>query len=231
MVNKELKLITKIHNSTKRNYLHRMVNSKIKCMLEAKKYEKNYWDGPRKFGYGGYRYIPGRLMPVAKKLIKKFKLNNKSIILDVGCGKGYLLYEIKRILPEIHICGFDRSRYAIKNAHKEIKKDLFVHLAEKKYPFSKKKFDLALSMGCFHNLEINDLKFTLSEIQRVSKGKSFINLGSYSTQKQFWQLRQWTLLGITLLKENEWKHVMKHTKYTGDYDFVNAKNLNLVSKK
>ena len=67
--------------------------------------------------------------------------------------------------------------------------------------------------------------------QRVSKGKSFINLGSYSTQKEFWQLRQWTLLGITLLKENEWKQVMKHTKYTGDYDFVNAKNLNLVSKK
>ena len=97
MVNKELKIITKIHNSTKRNYLERMVNSKVKCMLEAKKYEKNYWDGPRKFGYGGYSYIPGRLRPVAKILIKKFKLNNKSKNLDVGCGKGYLLYEIKRI--------------------------------------------------------------------------------------------------------------------------------------
>ena len=101
MVNKELKIITKIHNSTKRNYLERMVNSKVKCMLEAKKYEKNYWDGPRKFGYGGYSYIPGRLTPVAKKLIKKFKLNNKSKILDFGCGKGYLLYEIKTLKSEL----------------------------------------------------------------------------------------------------------------------------------
>ncbi len=219
MVNKELKLITKIHNSTKRNYLHRMVNSKIKCMLEAKKYEKNYWDGPRKFGYGGYRYIPGRLMPVAKKLIKKFKLNNKSIILDVGCGKGYLLYEIKRILPEIHICGFDRSRYAIKNAHKEIKKDLFVHLAEKKYPFSKKKFDLALSMGCFHNLEINDLKFTLSEIQRVSK-KSYVMVESYRNEKELFNLQCWALTCESFFSKAEWKWIFKQFKFKNYYEFI-----------
>ena len=71
----------------------------------------------------------------------------------------------------------------------------------------------------------------LKEIQRVSKGNSFITLGSYETLKEFWQLRQWTLLGITLLKENEWKQVLKHVKYTGDYEFINAKKLNLISKK
>ena len=92
-MNKELSIIRKIQ-LTKRNYLQRMLNSKVSCMIEAKKYEKNYWDGNRKYGYGGYKYIPGRLEPVAKKLIKKFKLNN-SKILDIGCGKGYLLFEIK----------------------------------------------------------------------------------------------------------------------------------------
>ena len=219
MVNKELKLITKIHNSTKRNYLERMVNSKVKCMLEAKKYEKNYWDGPRKFGYGGYSYIPGRLTPVAKKLIKKFKLNNKSKILDVGCGKGYLLYEIKKILPGIYINGFDRSRYAIKNAHKKIKKNLFIHLAEKKYPFPKKKFDLALSMGCFHNLEINDLKFALSEIQRVSK-KSYVMVESYRNEKELFNLQCWALTCESFFEADEWEWIFSHFGYTGDYEFI-----------
>ena len=127
-MNKELSIIRKIHNSTKRNYLQRMLNSKVSCMIEAKKYEKNYWDGNRKYGYGGYKYIPGRLEPVAKKLIKKFKLNNNSKILDIGCGKGYLLFEIKKILPNIHIAGFDKSKYALKNAHKEIKKSFHIML-------------------------------------------------------------------------------------------------------
>ena len=86
-----------------------------------KKYAYNYWDGNRKFGYGGYKYIPGRWQPVAKKLIKDFKLTNNSRILDIGCGKGYLLYELKLLLPKIKIIGIDISNYAIKNAKKEIK--------------------------------------------------------------------------------------------------------------
>ena len=91
------------HISTKRDYLERMNNSKISCMKEAKKYGKKYWDGNRKFGYGGYKYIPNRWTKVAKRIIKKFKLNNKSKILDVGCGKGFLMYEIKKILPGIYL--------------------------------------------------------------------------------------------------------------------------------
>ena len=84
MTSKEISLMTFNHLKTKRNYLERMINSKVKCMIEAKKYQKNYWDGPRKFGYGGYKYIEGRWTNVAKKLIKKFNLKNKSKILDVG---------------------------------------------------------------------------------------------------------------------------------------------------
>jgi len=90
------------HESAKRNYLERMVNSKIQCMIEAKKYGVNYWDGPRKYGYGGYKYIPNRWTKVAKKIIKEFKLDNYSKILDVGCGKAFLLYEIRKILPNIN---------------------------------------------------------------------------------------------------------------------------------
>ena len=64
---KKKQFITNIHQSTKRNYLERMINKKVFCMKIAKKYGKDYWDGPRKYGYGGFKYIPGRLSPVAKK--------------------------------------------------------------------------------------------------------------------------------------------------------------------
>ena len=116
------------YNEIKKEYFkeinseQRMNNSKVDCMIEAKKYGKNYWDGNRKFGYGGYKYIPGRWDKIAKKIIKKFKLNNNSKILDVGCGNGYLLFEIKKLLPKARIVGFDSSKFAIKNSKKEIKK-------------------------------------------------------------------------------------------------------------
>ncbi len=219
MVNKEIKLISKIHKSTKRNYLERMINSKVQCMLKAKKYGKNYWDGPRKYGYGGYKYIPGRLKPVAQKLIKKFKLSNRSKILDVGCGKGYLLYEIKKILPKILIVGFDISKYAIENSHIKVRNDLFIHRAEDRYPFKKREFDLAISLGCYHNLEINHLIFALGEIQRVSK-KSYVMVESYRNEKELFNLQCWALTCESFFSKREWLWIFKEFKFKGYYEFI-----------
>ena len=114
----EKKFITNLHLSTKRKYLSRMIDSKVDCMKEAKKYGKNYWDGNRRFGYGGYKYIPGRWAPVAKKLIKNYRLKKGSKILDVGCGKGFLLYEMLKITPGLKIYGCDVSSYALKRNFK-----------------------------------------------------------------------------------------------------------------
>src|ERR1700761_4777673 len=101
---RELKnFVTSLHSSTKRNYLARMVDDKVNCMLKAKEYEFDYWDGDRRFGYGGYRFMEGRWKPVAEALIASYSLTNESKILDVGCGKGFLLYEIKNILPDITV--------------------------------------------------------------------------------------------------------------------------------
>ena len=83
----QINLVTSLHLKTKRNYIERMINKKVKCMSVAKKYSNDYWDGNRMYGYGGYKYIPGRWASVAKKLISRYKLNNKSKILDAGCGK------------------------------------------------------------------------------------------------------------------------------------------------
>ena len=121
--------ITTLHQSTSRNYIERMNNDKIECMIEAKKYGENYWDGDRKFGYGGYKYIPGRWKPLAEKLIETYNLKPNSKILDVGCGKGFLLFEIK-IIPEIEVVGIDSSHYGLDNItrHKEF---LFIRNADK----------------------------------------------------------------------------------------------------
>ena len=86
--------VTSLHQSTKRDYVARMIDEKVVCMLKAKEYESEYWDGDRRFGYGGYKFIEGRWQSVAEKLIQNYNLTNDSKILDVGCGKGFLLFEI-----------------------------------------------------------------------------------------------------------------------------------------
>src|SRR3989344_120564 len=131
----QLIIINSLHQSTSRNYLSRMNDHKIECMEIARKYDQNYWDGERRYGYGGYRYLPGRWTSVAQQLITRYNLSSASKILDVGCGKAHLLYEIKSLLPNCVIIGFDASEYAIKNAKEEIKSDLFVHKAEQLYRF------------------------------------------------------------------------------------------------
>ena len=137
-------------------------------MKIAKRYDKNYWDGKRDYGYGGYKYIKNRWTPVAKSLIKKYRLTNNSNILDVGCGKGFLLYEIKKILPKIRITGVDLSRYAIKNSKKEIKKYLNVFDIRNNLPYKKNYFDLAFSINTLHNLELNYLMNSIKQIIKVS---------------------------------------------------------------
>tara|TARA_B100000035_G_C20944982_1_gene529279 strand:- start:345 stop:1013 length:669 start_codon:yes stop_codon:yes gene_type:complete len=219
MPSKEIILMTFNHQKTKRNYLERMNNSKVKCMIEAKKYEKNYWDGPRKFGYGGYKYIEGRWKNVAKKLIKKFNLKSKSKILDVGCGKAFILYEIKKLLPSIDIVGFDISKHGIKNAPKEIRKNLIIQEAQNRYNYKDKEFDLAISTGCFHNLEINELKFALNEIQRVSK-KTYIMVESYRNEKELFNLQCWALTCESFFSKKEWKWIFKEFNYKGFYEFI-----------
>lgn len=216
---KEIKLITKLHKKTKRNYIERMLNEKIKCMKISKKYGKDYWDGDRKYGYGGYKFIPGRWSGVAQNLIRRYKLNNNSKILDVGCGKGYLLYEIKKILPLISIKGFDISKYAIDNAPEVLKKDLFVADIKKRIKFKKNFFDLVISIGCFHNLEIFDLKNSLSEINRVGK-KKFILVESYRNNKELFNLQCWALTCESFFSKNEWIWIFKKFGYNGDFEFI-----------
>ena len=216
---KKLSLLQSNHNKTKRNYLERMQNKKIHCMKIAKYYEKDYWDGDRKYGYGGYKYIPGRLTSVANKIIKKFKLNNNSKILDIGCGKGYLLYEIKKKLPKSQITGIDISRHAIKNCHPLIKDYVFLFDAKKKLPFKKKQFDLAISFGLFHNFSLKELENSIIEFDRVSR-KNYLMVESYKNDTELFNLQCWALTCESFLRPEEWIWLFKKFGYSGFYEFI-----------
>ena len=213
------KIISTLHTSTKRNYVQRMNDQKIKCMKIAKKYEKDYWDGSRRYGYGGYKYMPGRWSSVAKKIIKTYNLKSGSSILDVGCGKGFLLYEIKLLIPEINIYGFDISKHALRNAKYEIKKNLFLHKAQNRFPFKNKKFDLVFSLMTLHNLKIFDLKKALKEIDRVGK-KSYIAVESFRNEGELFNLQCWALTCESFFSPDEWKWIFKNYGYSGDYEFI-----------
>ena len=151
-------------NINKRNQL----KSK-KIQLVSRRFGKEYFDGKREFGYGGYYYNKKFWSNVVKDFKKFYKLNNNSKILDIGCGKGFMIFDFKKILPKAKIVGIDISKHAIKNSHPEIKKNLKVFSAKKKLPFKNNQFDIAISFGLFHNFSIFELEKSIKEFSRVAK--------------------------------------------------------------
>lgn len=207
------------HNKTQRNYIERMNNDKINCMIKSRKFSKEYWDGDRKFGYGGYKYIEGRNNEIINKITKKYKLTDKSKILDVGCGKGFLLHDFRLKFPNSYLKGIDISAHAIKNSSTLIKKNVFRFDARKKLPFKNKEFDLCISAGTLHNFEVNELKNSLKEISRISKN-SIIMVESYRNEKELFNLQCWALTAKSFFSVKEWIWLFKEYNYKGDYDFI-----------
>ena len=214
-----LEIITPLHQATQRDYLTRMQDDKVHCMQVAKQYEKDYWDGDRRFGYGGYKYMAGRWKPVAEELIKFYKLTNQSSVLDIGCGKAYLLYEIKLLLPGLKVTGFDISEHGLAEAKYEIREFLFIHKAQEQYPFEDSEFDLVLSLGCFHNLRVFELQTALSEMERVGK-QGYVMLESYRNEHELFNLQCWALTCESFFDHKEWPWLYQHFGYTGDYEFI-----------
>ncbi|MBM79180.1 MAG: SAM-dependent methyltransferase [Planctomycetaceae bacterium] len=214
-----VQFVTPIHRATKRAYIDRMIDQKVDCMIKAKQYGSDYWDGNRRYGYGGYKYIPGWWEPVAEALINYYGLSNHSRILDVGCGKAYLLHELKQLLPQLEIVGFDISSYALSKAKSSVCDSLFIHYAQDTYPFPDQYFDLVISLGCFHNLRLFELETALKEVERAGKN-GYIMLESYRNEQELFNLQCWALTCESFFDQQEWIWLYKHFGYTGDYEFI-----------
>jgi SAM-dependent methyltransferase len=218
-VGRLLNIVTPLHQATKRDYIGRMMDEKIKCMIKAREYEYDYWDGDRRFGYGGYRYLEGRWKPVAQALIDIYGLKDDAKVLDVGCGKAHLLFEMKRLLPGLQVTGFDTSQHGLADAKEEIKPYLFRYRAQDAYPFGDKHFDLVISLGCLHNLRIFELQTALREVERVGNNK-YVMLEAYRNEAELFNLQCWALTAESLFHTSEWIWLYEHFGYTGDYEFI-----------
>lgn len=213
-----VELVTPYHTRTKRDYLARMVDAKVHCMEVARQYGKHYWDGDRRYGYGGYKY-DGRWKPLAEQLIAQYKLTTHSRILDVGCGKAHLLYELHQLLPDAAVQGFDLSWHGLDDAPSAIRTNLFFGRAQQPYPFADKYFDLVLAMGSLHNLKNWERDIALKEIERVGKQK-YLWVESYRNAQEQFNLQCWALTCWAFLTNEEWLYEFQRNGYTGDYEFV-----------
>jgi len=208
-----------LHKKTKRNYLAR-VNEfpKAKAARVAKQFGYDYWDGARKYGYGGYQY-DGRWRIVAENLVQYYKLMPGDRILDIGCGKAFLLYEFTQVVPGIKIHGVDVSKYAIENAKLEAKINLQLASAAA-LPYADQSFDLVISITTLHNLCCYDLELSLCEIERVGKKHKYVVMESYRTEEEKANLLYWQLTCESFYTPKEWKWWFSRCNYTGDYSLI-----------
>jgi SAM-dependent methyltransferase len=182
----------------------------------ARKFGKEFFDGDRKNGYGGFNYDPKFWSPVVPIFQKHFSLDSKSSVLDVGCAKGFMIYDLSRLIPGITVKGIDISEYAVENALTEVKENVKVADA-KDLPFDDNSFDVVISINTVHNLEINECGKALQEIERVSRGKSFITVDAYRNEEEKERMFAWNLTGRTIMSTQDWIIFFDKVGYTGDY--------------
>lgn len=212
---KEINLLKKYPKS-KRNLDERFNDKSRKIRSIARKFGKDFFDGDRKYGYGGFKYNPRFWREVALDFKKYWKLNKKSSVLDVGCAKGFMLYDLKKVVPGIKVSGIDISRYAVQNSKIEVRRFLKVANA-KKLPFPDKSFDVVVSINTIHNLNKRDCAKSLKEIMRVTKKYAFITVDAYRNNKEKKKMYMWNLTAKTIMSVKKWKLFFKKNNYTKDY--------------
>lgn len=182
----------------------------------ARRFDKEFFDGERKYGYGGFNYNPKYWTDVVKDFVKFYKLTDGSRILDVGCGKGFMLYDFYKNNKNFYLEGIDISNYAIKNCMHEVKSFVKVGNALK-LDFKDNSFDLIISINTIHNLEIEECAIALQEIERVSKKHKFIVVDAYKNDDEKKRMFAWNLTAKTIMHVDDWIKFFKKNNYTGDY--------------
>jgi protein-L-isoaspartate(D-aspartate) O-methyltransferase len=211
-----------LHKSTTRDYLARVNDPdypKAKAAALAKQWGYDYWDGDRRINYGGYRYLEGRWEKVARAMVDHYDLPERPRIFDIGCGKGFLLFDFLKLLPEAEIHGLDISDYALANSKEEIRDRLVLGNATQ-LPWPDDYFDLVISITTLHNLHNYDLDKALREMERVGKGNKYLCVEAYRTEEEKANLLYWQVTCEAFCTPEEWQWWFQQTGYTGDYSFI-----------
>lgn len=184
----------------------------------ARLYGRRYYDGNRKQGYGGY-YYDGRWKPVAKKIKETFQIKEGETICEIGCAKGFLLYDLKKLNKEIKCIGIDVSLYALRNAIKD-NNILYLNANATSIPLKDKSIEHTLCINTLHNfLSLNETIKAISEIQRVTKKNAYLRIAAYKTEEQKLIIDKWATGGRCYLHVDEWMEVFQKSGYTGFYDW------------
>lgn len=182
----------------------------------ARQFGKEFFDGERRHGYGGFQYHARFWQPVIPTFQQHYGLTAQSSVLDVGCAKGFMLHDFAAAIPGITVAGVDVSSYAIAQAIDDMKP--FVAVGDtRELPFPNQSFDLVISINTIHNLERDDLARALREIERVSRGKSFITVDAYRNDDEKKLMYAWNLTAKTIMHVDEWTAFFADVGYTGDY--------------
>jgi len=182
----------------------------------AREFGEEFFDGNRAYGYGGFSYNPKYWNPVIPTFQEYWNLDSKSSILDVGCAKGFMIYDFINNIPALNIKGIDISNYAIENSKEEVKNLVTVGDA-KSLDFEDNSFDYVISINTIHNLKKNECLTALKEIQRVSKISSFITVDAYNNEEEKKRMFDWNLTAKTIMSTSEWIDFFDEAEFTGDY--------------
>lgn len=201
---------------TKRDISVRESEKTPEDQVIARRFGREFFDGDRRHGYGGFSYNPKYWEPVVPSMRRHFELKSGDSLLDVGCAKGFMLYDMSRLIPGLQVHGVDVSEYAISNTIGELADHCQIADAQS-LPFPDDSFDVVVSINTIHNLDRLELIKALQEIERVRRRGSFITVDAYRTTEEREAMMAWNLTAKTILHVDEWKDLFNQAGYTGDY--------------
>ncbi|MEQ8733926.1 MAG: class I SAM-dependent methyltransferase [Rhodospirillaceae bacterium] len=212
---KEIDLLVN-YPRTKRDVKERGAEKSEEDRAIARKFGKDFFDGDRRHGYGGFSYQSRFWQPVVPTFQEHFNLTNISSVLDVGCAKGFMLHDFSEIIPGIKVHGVDVSEYAIENTIEDMRP--FTQVGDaRELPFKNNAFDVTICINTVHNLERDECAKALQEIERVSRIGSYITVDAYRDDEEKERMYLWNLTAKTIMHVDEWKSFFNEIGYTGDY--------------
>jgi SAM-dependent methyltransferase len=200
----------------KRDVKQRGEQKTEKVRRVARQFGKEFFDGDRLYGYGGFHYNSRFWEPVVPTFQKFYGLGPDSTILDVGCAKGFMMHDFTRLIPGLNIQGVDVSEYAIEKGMEGMQSHMQVADA-RDLPFDDGSFDLVISINTVHNLEQDELVKALREMMRVSNQNAFVTVDAYRNKDEQQAMQAWNLTAKTILHVDDWKVLFESCGYTGDY--------------